>query len=100
MESLGILPHVMEDLDLVIVTHDHIDHCEELGPIVTFVREYDEELQKRASSTGDSKVRERRIDLAWIFHARRAWSCPEQPLGAVVLEEIRLWDGQKGLLVV
>ena len=35
-------PHHMDDIDLVLVTHDHADHCEDLGMLLVFLRNYNE----------------------------------------------------------
>src|ERR1035438_2107591 len=43
-------PHHMDDIDLVVVTHDHADHCEDLGMLLVFLRNY-------------NKVREHKIDF-------------------------------------
>jgi ribonuclease BN (tRNA processing enzyme) len=39
-------PHHMEDIDLVVVTHDHADHCEDLGMLLVFLRNYNKEYEK------------------------------------------------------
>jgi len=33
-------PHRMDDIDLMLVTHDHVDHCEDLGMLLVFLRDY------------------------------------------------------------
>ena len=43
-------PHHMEDIDLVVVTHDHADHCEDLGMLLVFLRNYNKQHEKTPGS--------------------------------------------------
>jgi FixJ family two-component response regulator/ribonuclease BN (tRNA processing enzyme) len=39
-------PYGLKDIDMVVVTHDHVDHCQDLAPMISLLRAY--------NSCGDS----------------------------------------------
>jgi ribonuclease BN (tRNA processing enzyme) len=40
-------PHRMQDIDLVVVTHDHADHCEDVGMLLVFLHNYNKWRKKK-----------------------------------------------------
>jgi ribonuclease BN (tRNA processing enzyme) len=46
-------PHSMSDINLVVVTHDHPDHCEDLSMLLVFLRSYDEWFRRHHGLSGD-----------------------------------------------
>lgn len=51
--SCFVNTHSMRDVDMVVVTHDHVDHCEDLGVLLVCLRAYNKWLEARKS--GGSK---------------------------------------------
>jgi ribonuclease BN (tRNA processing enzyme) len=51
--------HCMDDVDLVIATHDHADHCEDLAILLVLLRAYNEWKKHREGKT----YRPHKIDL-------------------------------------
>lgn len=49
----GMRAHRMDDIDMVLVTHDHADHCEDVGMLLVFLRNYNKRF----------KGKERHIDF-------------------------------------
>jgi hypothetical protein len=41
-------PYEIGDIHMVIATHDHVDHCQDFGTLITLFREYNKWLDKQA----------------------------------------------------
>jgi len=39
-------PYAFRDIDMVVVTHDHVDHCQDLGTLISLLRQYNKWLVK------------------------------------------------------
>jgi len=46
--------HSMSDIDMVVVTHDHVDHCEDLGMLLVFLRTYNKWLEDQGNGNVQS----------------------------------------------
>lgn len=40
-------PYEIGDINMIIATHDHIDHCQDLGTVISLFREYNKWLDKQ-----------------------------------------------------
>jgi ribonuclease BN (tRNA processing enzyme) len=54
--------HCMSDISMVVATHDHIDHCEELSTLITLLRSLDEWKKREREITGNEHP-PTRVDL-------------------------------------
>jgi len=41
------IPYEVGDVDMIISTHDHVDHCQDLGTLISLLREYNKWLDKQ-----------------------------------------------------
>ena len=55
--------HSIEDIDLVVVTHDHVDHCEDLAMLLTLLRAYNTKYLAPLKKARKERYTEREIDL-------------------------------------
>jgi len=40
-------PYEISDIDMVVTTHDHVDHCQDFGTLITLLRAYNKWLDKQ-----------------------------------------------------
>ena len=64
--SVHVNPHCMDDIDLVIATHDHIDHCEELSTLIILLRAFNKWIERDAERKRQ-KYQPRKIDLVLSY---------------------------------
>lgn len=60
-------PHCMDDIDLVVVTHDHIDHSEELATLITLLRTYNKRKKKKYMQNEEEYEPHKNIDLVLSY---------------------------------
>ena len=64
--TVGVAAHCMDDIDLIIVTHDHVDHSGELTNLLTLLRVFNRWQEEEAQRAG-TPFRPRKIDLVVSF---------------------------------
>jgi ribonuclease BN (tRNA processing enzyme) len=59
----SVRSYCLEDIDLVVATHDHVDHCEDLGMLLTLFRAYNKKYLEPLKKARKEVYVPRKLDL-------------------------------------